>query len=145
MRWLSASGPISGVRPLRAGYPLELKTIADHLRKRRYDLDLIQKEAAKLLKVTEDCYYNWEGGKAFPQIQHMPKVIEFLGYLPMELDVTTFIGRVKYYRFVKGLSYKKMGKLLGVNATTVGAWENGTSLPHPDNSIKIEALFKAIF
>lgn len=133
------------MRGPRNGYPLELKTIADHLRKRRYDLDLIQKEAAKLLTVTEDCYFNWEGGKAFPQIQYMPKITEFLGYMPVEIDVMVFMGKVKYYRFIKGLSHKKMGKLLGVDATTVGAWENGTSIPHPENSLKFEELFAAIF
>lgn len=127
------------------GYPLELKTITDHLRKRRFDLGLTQKEAAKKLEVTEDCYYLWEGNKALPQIHHMPNVIQFLGYMPYSVDTTTFKGKIKFYRLKKGLSHKKMGKILGVNATTVGAWENGTGAPYPENAAKLEELFRTIF
>ncbi len=145
MRWLSASDPIIGVRPPKVGYPLELRTISDHLRKRRLDLELTQKEAAKTLRVTEDCYNLWECSKVFPQVQHMPKIFAFLEYLPISIDKSTINGRIKYYRNIKGLSLKKMGKLLNVNATTVGAWENGNSIPHLENSIQLEALLSTIF
>lgn len=133
------------MRPLRVDYPFELKSIADHLKKKRLDLDLTQKEVAIMIGVTEDCYYLWEGNKAFPQVQHMPKIIAFLGYLPISIDVSTIMGRIKYYRYINGLSHKKMGKLLNVNTTTVRAWENGDSFPHPENSIQLEALFETIF
>lgn len=133
------------MRPLRADYPFELKTIADHLKKKRFDLELIQKEVAMKLGITEDCYYLWEGNKALPQVHHMPKIIAFLGYIPVSIDVSTIMGRIKYYRFMKGLSHKRMGKLLNVNATTIGAWENGVSIPHPENSKQLEGLFETIF
>lgn len=108
-------------------------------------MEMTQKGAATMIGVTEDCYFLWEGNKAFPQVQHMPKIIAFLGYLPISIDVSSIRGRIKYYRYIKGLSHKKMGQLLSVNSTTVGAWESGESIPHPENSKQLEALFETIF
>lgn len=93
------------------------------------DRKLLQKDVAKLIGVSEDCITYWENGRSEPQIQFMPKIIEFLGYMSVDIDISTLGGRIKSYRIQHGLSYKKMGKLLGVDASTVGAWEKGISKP----------------
>lgn len=59
----------------------------------------------------------------------MPKIIEFLGYNPLVVEDTKLAGRIKNYRIFHGSSHKKFGKLVGVDASTVGAWENETSPP----------------
>ncbi|UCE46955.1 MAG: helix-turn-helix transcriptional regulator [Phycisphaerales bacterium] len=61
-----------------------MKTIADHLRKRRLDLNMTQNEVATRLQTTADTARNWEKDRSSPAIQFMPKIIEFLGYIPVE-------------------------------------------------------------
>jgi len=38
-------------------------------------------------------------------------------------------GKIKRYRIVNGLSHKNMGKLLGVDASTIGSWERNKNSP----------------
>lgn len=70
--------------PLPKSYPRELKTIGDHIRKRRMDLSLLQKEVSGILGVTEECFGLWELGKDAPRIKYMPKSIAFLGVMMMD-------------------------------------------------------------
>lgn len=93
------------------------------------DGKLLQKDVAQAIGVVEDSITYWENGRSEPQIQFMPYIIAFLGYMPIEVDTSTLGGKIKEYRIKQGLSYKKLGKLLGVNASTVGAWENSSSRP----------------
>jgi len=44
-------------KPLPLGYPQILKTLGDHLRKRRLDLNLLQKEVAEIIGVDETTIY----------------------------------------------------------------------------------------
>jgi len=45
-----------------AGYPTNPVTIGDHIRKRRMDLGLLQREVAEIIGVTESSIWNWEHG-----------------------------------------------------------------------------------
>jgi transcriptional regulator with XRE-family HTH domain len=65
------------------GYPDTPKTISEHIRKRRLDLNLTQKKLAEIIGVTEASIWNWEHGTK-PELRYMPKIIEFLGYVPFE-------------------------------------------------------------
>jgi DNA-binding XRE family transcriptional regulator len=51
-------------RPVKLppGYPVELRSIGDHIRKRRLDLGLLQIEVAAQIGVTENTVLNWEHG-----------------------------------------------------------------------------------
>jgi predicted transcriptional regulator len=60
------------------------KNIGEHIRKKRLDLGLLQHELAETIGVTESTVCNWEHGTE-PELRHMPKIIEFLGYVPFEL------------------------------------------------------------
>jgi len=64
-------------RPFRSNYPQNPVTIGDHIRKRRIDLRMLQKEVANIIGVSEDCLANWENDKNIPQIQFMPQIIKF--------------------------------------------------------------------
>jgi len=111
--------------------PKNLVTIGDHLRKARLERKLFQKDLALYMGVSEDGYRFWETNQAIPQIQYMPKIISFLGYNP-DSDVTeSMTGKLKAYRVTHGLSQKKLGNLLGVNPSTISAWESGESNPSP--------------
>jgi DNA-binding XRE family transcriptional regulator len=69
-------------KPLNSAYPLELRTLGDHIRKRRLDLKLFQKEVARLIGVDEVTIWNWENNKVKPTHWRLPKIIKFLGYVP---------------------------------------------------------------
>ena len=93
------------------------------------ELKLFQKDVAFVLGVTEDSITNWEKNRSIPQINFTPNIINFLGYLPFEVDFTTFSGKLKAYRQIHGLSQKKLGKILKVDSSTVCSWEIGENLP----------------
>ena len=60
------------------GYPLNPKTIGEHIRKKRMDLGLMQKEVAGIIGVTKSTIWNWENGWNI-QKKYMQKVEGFLG------------------------------------------------------------------
>jgi len=108
--------------------PRELKTIGDHLRKKRLELKLLQKEVAQMLGVDEVTVYNWEKNRASPRLQHTPKVVEFLGYLPFE-EPETLGERIVYYRRLGGVTQKELAKKIGVDPATLARWERGEREP----------------
>jgi DNA-binding XRE family transcriptional regulator len=59
-------------------YPTEIKTIGGRLKKRRFDLKLLQKEVATLIGVTEDCITNWENNRFKPQKRYLHAINLFL-------------------------------------------------------------------
>ena len=65
-----------------AGYPKQLRTVGDHLRKKRLELGLLQKQVAEQLGVDETTIYKWENHRSAPVIRVLPKIIQFLGYVP---------------------------------------------------------------
>jgi len=108
------------------------------------DLRLLQRDVARIIGVSCDSVTYWENDRAIPQIQHMPKIIAFLGYNPLPSDLRTLRGRVKEYRLTHGLSHKELGRILGVNASTVGSWESGEFEPVETTLEKLKTLFKGI-
>jgi len=64
--------------------PTQLITIGDHLRKRRIELDLFQKDVAKIIDVSEDCITFWEKGRSKPQRRCLDKITLFRGYNPFQ-------------------------------------------------------------
>ena len=118
--------------------------MADHLKKRRFDLKLQQKEVAGIIGVSDDTITNWENGKAIPKMSHRHKVISFLGYNPYAVDTTTLGGRIRLYRHLNGLSQKRFGKLIGVDASTVRSWEEDKFWPSKKNRELIDKQLKTI-
>ena len=67
---------------LPPGYPVELRSIGDHIRKRRLDLGLLQIEVVAQIGVSENTVWNWKHGTQ-PELIHIPEVLTFLGYVPV--------------------------------------------------------------
>jgi len=115
-------------------------TIGDHIKKRRMDLRLLQKDIAKRWNVTEETITNWENGYSIPMISYYPLIIEFLGYSLWQFDTNTLSGKILEYRHRYGLSAKQLGRLLGVNLSTVRSWELNESTPSKQKIKKLELL-----
>lgn len=89
------------------------------------ELKLFQVDVAKIFNVSEDCITYWENNRSEPQVNYYPRIIDFLGYSPFELDTSTFQGVIKAYRYVNGLSQKRFAKMMDIDPTTVRRWEQG--------------------
>ena len=69
----------------------------------------------------------------------MPKIIEFLGYVPFECPEDP-IGRLRYFKLVKGLSYERLGKLMDRDPKQLMDWLSGKHKPCSINRKKIESF-----
>ncbi len=58
----------------------------------------------------------------------MPKIIEFLGYVPFECPENP-VGKLRYFKLVKGLSYERLGKLMDRDPKQLMDWLSGRPKP----------------
>lgn len=122
-------------------YPEAPRTIGEHVRKRRLDLGLEQKEVAERLGVHFETLKNWERNVGQPAIGVMPRVIEFIGSNPLP-SPTTFAERLVDYRACFGLRQEELARKLGVNPNTIYRWEAGSE-PPASRKREIEAILAA--
>lgn len=121
--------PLRGHKPNPPGYPKSLKTIGDHLKKRRLDLGLLQREVAQRIGVDETTIYLCERDRVKPSLAQIPKIIDFLGRDPFKKETESLGERIREYRRVHGLSQRKLAEQLGVNQTKLAGWERGEHQP----------------
>jgi transcriptional regulator with XRE-family HTH domain len=77
---------LSARKPVPKGYPSELRTVGDHLRKRRLDLGLRQKDVARRLGANVNTVTNWEVGRTAPAARYAKGIVRLLGYAPFGTD-----------------------------------------------------------
>jgi transcriptional regulator with XRE-family HTH domain len=106
-----------------------VRTLGDHLRKRRLDLELLQRETAEKLGVDGMTICNWETNRTFPQLRFIPNIIAFLGYDPYNIPPEALGGRIIATRRRLGLSQKRLAGLLDIDPGTLTRWERGKSSP----------------
>jgi transcriptional regulator with XRE-family HTH domain len=63
-------------------YPEVPATLGDHLRRRRHERGLLQRDAADRLGVNTSPFANWEEGYTKPALRFCPGIIEFPGVRP---------------------------------------------------------------
>jgi DNA-binding XRE family transcriptional regulator len=61
-RWHSFSIQIPLEKQQLSGYPEFPIIVGEHIRKKRMDLGLLQREVAEIIGVTESSIWNWEHG-----------------------------------------------------------------------------------
>lgn len=116
-------------KPYLVKPPKELITVGDHIRKKRIELDLMQKDVGEEIGVTEECIGLWERSIVEPTVEYFPLIIKFLGYFPWDIETDTLPGKIKRYRYMHGLSSKALGDILNVHPTTAWAWEKEGTIP----------------
>jgi DNA-binding transcriptional regulator YiaG len=97
--------------------------LGEHIRQRREDLKLSQREAARILGVGLATLRNWERGRAKVSDSYQPRAIRFLGFDPN--PVRSFPERIRAARHAAGLSQKAVALRLGLDPSTVRTWEAG--------------------
>jgi len=116
-------------KPLPSDYPLQIKSLGDHIRKRRLDLKILQKDVAKKIGIDETTIWFWENNRVEPSISFIPKIIKFLGYIPFETKQDSLGKKIITFRRIHGLSQKKLASLLEIDSTTLGSWKRGEHKP----------------
>jgi transcriptional regulator with XRE-family HTH domain len=106
----------------------EPHTLGEHVKKKRLELGLTQKEAGQRLGVTQFTVINWECGFRKPRIQNMPAVQDFLGYVPNPPMPITLPERLAAGRRDLGWTQKTAARKLGVDPCTWSDWERGGTI-----------------
>jgi site-specific DNA recombinase len=111
--------------------PEKAETVGDHLRRRRLELGLLQRQVAEQLGVAQGTMHNWEKNRCQPRVQHMPAVVRFLGYTP-PVATDSWAARLVQGRRAIGLSQKEAARQMGVVQCTLARWERGEREPEGD-------------
>ncbi len=118
-------------KPRNPRYPEHLVTLGDHIRKRRLDLGLLQKNVAVAVNATTSTITNWEKNRTTPRLRFLPKIYGFLGGNAVRGNATSLEENIKQYRFEHGLSIRKVAKFLNIDPGTLAKWERGIRQPSP--------------
>jgi len=133
----------------RIAKPLGIKHIGnpialgEKIRNKRLEEGLLQKDVANLIGVSEDSVTYWEKKRSKPRICYYPKIIQFLGYFPFEIDTSKISGKILYYRYVKGITQRDLAKLIDLDITTIYQFENGKT-PKGKSYTKLAGLLSTV-
>lgn len=115
--------------PFSLGVPILLKslrpkdysetprTLGEHLKKRRRELGLLQREAAERMEIDTWTYLNWEKDKTLPVAARFRPVLTFLGYDPTPAP-NTLAERLRASRRTSGVTFSQVAQYLG--------WDEGS-------------------
>ena len=95
-------------------------------------------QVAAQIGVTENTVWNWEHGTE-PELLHIPAVLAFLGYVPWECPDEP-VGRLAYFKKVKGLSYERLGALMGRDPEQLEDWVSRRVTPCEKNTEMIKSF-----
>jgi len=113
---------LNAAKPKPYDYPADPKTLGEHLRKRRLDLHLVQREVADIFGVNESTIQNWEVGSHSVSLSAWPTVLEFLGYDPRPSGQT--LGeKLRLHRESLGLPAADLAREWCVDPSTVTRYE----------------------
>ena len=60
------------------GYPVNPKTIGEHIRKKRMDCRRMQSDVANIIGVSEESIWNWENGRTKPSKKNLEIINAFV-------------------------------------------------------------------
>ncbi|OQP57914.1 hypothetical protein A4R26_23330 [Niastella populi] len=103
-------------------------------------LGLLQKDVAQRIGTTEQTITNWEMTGHEPQIKYYPKIIEFLGFFPWEINASTLGGKIKKYRYMHGLTQSALARRLGIDHGTLIDCEGNKTKPRRRILEKLEPV-----
>ena len=118
---------------------MDLRTVGDHLKRRRMDLEVQQKQLADELGVKAWNLRLWEAGRSRPAIRYWPAIIHFLGYEPWP-ETRLLSERLLALRRSRGWSQTRLAEELGTIQCVVAAWETDEHKPTAQFRRRIEGL-----
>jgi transcriptional regulator with XRE-family HTH domain len=112
------------VAPRPKPCPEHPQTLGEHIKKRRFECGLTQRQTAAQLGVNASTILNWETGRYEPPVRSMPAIFRFLGYYPFA-EAQSIGERLLRKRREGGWSICEAARHLGVDPTAWGNWESG--------------------
>jgi transcriptional regulator with XRE-family HTH domain len=126
------------LKALRAkDYSENPETLGEHLKKRRRELGLLQREAAERMGIQRDTYINWEKDKTRPVASQFRPVVAFLGYDPSPAP-TALPERVQAKRRHLGVTFEQVAGYLGWDPGSLTRYLNGTWRLSPERAHALE-------
>lgn len=101
------------------------QTLGEHLKKRRKELGLFQREAAERMGIWTETYANWENGHSEPVAAQFRPVVQFLGHDPTPAP-ETLAERLQAKRRELGVTFSQVARYLGWDEGTLTRYLNGT-------------------
>jgi transcriptional regulator with XRE-family HTH domain len=118
------------------------QTLGGHLKKRRRQLGLLQREAAIRLGVSTETVVNWENGRTGPVAAQFRPVVVFLGYDPTPKPQT--LGeRLEAKQRSLGVSLAQVARYLGWDPVSLRRYLDGTWRISLDRLAALEAFLDA--
>lgn len=115
--------------PRNSAYPIHLEHLGDHIRQRRLERHLLQREAAGRIGVAAATVNNWEQGRTESEFRFLPAIRAFLGYLPETPTKKSLGAALIRHRTQRGLSQSAFARELGVDPGTLGRWDRDERRP----------------
>jgi DNA-binding transcriptional regulator YiaG len=125
-------------------YKSNPQTIGEHIRKKRIESSLLQKQVAAQFGISEDTLTYWENERSQPQVHHYPTIISFLGYYPFDHETDSIAGKLKQIRYCYGLNFKQCANRLAVSVDAVKRWEQGKPVAYPSTRKLIEDVWQQL-
>ena len=134
--------PLRLSAPKPVPYALAPQTLGEHLKKRRHELGLLQRETAKRLRISHETYINWEKDRTRPYTPSWGRLIVFLGYDPSPAPRT--LGEsIAAKRREFGLTRKKLAALLGWDEGTVLRYERAEWQPNGERLQQLKVFLRS--
>jgi len=106
-----------------------LVTWGDHIRKRRYALNLSRAQVGNLIGVTEYAIRNWENHIGTPKQKRLERIVRFLGYDPKIKTKEPYGEKILSYLSLHGKSRAWLASQIGVCYGTIHKWVHNKSIP----------------
>jgi len=137
-----------------SGVPLSLKalrpkdysetpqTLGEHLRKRRKELGLLQREAAERMGVSTETVLNWEKDKTRPVPSQFRPLVVFLGFDPTPPG-TSLKDRLEAKRRALGITTDQVAAHLGWDPGSLNRYLRGVWSLSSERAGDLEAFLSA--
>ena len=90
-----------------------------------------QREIADVIGVEEWTISGWELDKFEPKTGHLPKLVQFLGYIPWQIETETLGGKLQQARLLKGVQPSELAAQIEVSTKAILRWESNINKPRP--------------
>ena len=107
-------------------------------------MGLLRREVAERLGVHKDTTHNWEDNRKSPQLRFLPRIIEFVGYVPKYTTPHTLGERIVVARRLLGLTQKELARRLGIDLSTLGRWERDEGRPSKELSARLDRFVTSL-
>jgi transcriptional regulator with XRE-family HTH domain len=101
-------------------------------------LGLRQSDLARELGVWTSTVNTWENHHFDPDVQHIPKIVQFLGYDPFGPRPSSFPAGLKAARTAARLTRRQLAARLRIHRATVAKWERDEARPSKVSRVLLE-------